>query len=164
MTARPLVLVALTGGGFSFETARLLAGLGSDATFIYLKTEFGGNPGERGIPAGAAHVIPQFSTKTQGSFATSAYAFLGTLAVALAVIWRRRVAATLVIGCSHAVPIFLASRLLGVCTIYVESVTRADRLSMTGKIVYHLRLARLFVIQWPDLQKAYPASRLGTII
>ncbi len=159
-----LILVVLTGGGFTFETRRLLDSLGGDVSFVFLRTNKGGTPGEHGIPLGPARIIPQFATKTKSFLGRSAYAFLVTMATTWSVLRAQPVSAVLVVGCSHAVPVFVVSRLLGRPTIYLESVTRADQLSATGKIVYWGRLARLFMIQWPDLQKSYPRSRLGTIL
>ncbi len=40
--------------------------------------------------------------------------------------------------------------------VYVESIARVYRLSLTGKILYHLRLADSFFVQWPDLRTTYP--------
>ena len=58
----------------------------------------------------------------------------------------------------------LAARLLRVRTVFVESITRVGRLSGTGRLIYHCRLATVFVVQWPALRAAYRSSRLGTIL
>lgn len=42
--------------------------------------------------------------------------------------------------------------------IYVESFCRTNSLSLSGKIIYHLRLANQFLVQWPTLASKYPAS------
>lgn len=68
------------------------------------------------------------------------------------------------IGCSHAVPMLLAGRLMGCKSIYIESITRVDKLSNTGRLVYHLRLSSRFLVQWPRLQERYPAGELGSIL
>ena len=36
--------------------------------------------------------------------------------------------------------------------IYVESIARIKSLSLSGTLLYHLRLADLFFVQWPELQ------------
>ena len=51
-------------------------------------------------------------------------------------------------------------RLLGYsCKIvYVESIARVSKLSMSGVILYHTGLADAIFVQWPELQQKYPHS------
>ena len=42
--------------------------------------------------------------------------------------------------------------------IYFESIARVSSLSLSGKILYDLRLADLFFVQWPDLQQRFPRA------
>ncbi len=58
-------------------------------------------------------------------------------------------------GSDVAIPFFLLARLLGIHTIFIESVCRTKTLSVTGKIVYYL--SDEFYVQWPEL-----ADDLGT--
>ncbi len=160
----PVALVILSGGGFFFETKCLLRTIGNDFDFIYLTTQFGGMPGQDAIPDGEIHPVPSFATVTQRSIRRSADAFLKTFVKTTGLLKRNRVDLVIVVGCSHAVPMLLAGRLFRRRTVYIESITRVDRLSNTGKLVYHLRLATTYLIQWPGLQKCYPASRLGTVL
>ena len=57
-------------------------------------------------------------------------------------------------GSQVAIPFFIAARLLGIHTIFVESVCRTETLSVTGRISYYL--ADEFYVQWPHL-----ADKLG---
>ncbi|XP_010538518.1 PREDICTED: UDP-N-acetylglucosamine transferase subunit ALG14 homolog isoform X2 [Tarenaya hassleriana] len=41
---------------------------------------------------------------------------------------------------------------------YVESVARVKKLSLSGLILYKLRVADQFFVQWPQLQKKYPRA------
>jgi UDP-N-acetylglucosamine:LPS N-acetylglucosamine transferase len=164
VTRKPVALVILSGGGFTFETKCLLSALEDKFDFIYLKTAHGGVPGEDGIPYGKAYAALSFASKTKPSVAASLRAFFKTFAMTLRVIRRTDIDLVLAAACSHAVPMLLAGRLLGRRTICIESITRVDRLSNTGKLVYHLRLASTFLVQWPNLRNDYPLSRLGTIL
>ena len=116
------------------------------------------------MPAGECHPVPSFSSKTRGWLGRDLRAFLRTLATSVVLTRRRRIDLIVAVGCSHAVPMLLAGRLLRVRTVFVESITRVGRLSNTGRLIYHCRLATMFVVQWPDLRAAYPKSRLGTIL
>lgn len=60
---------------------------------------------------------------------------------------RRRPDAILSTGAGLAVPFFLVGKLLGVRLVYVESVTRTESLSLSGRMVYFL--ADRFFVQWP---------------
>lgn len=42
--------------------------------------------------------------------------------------------------------------------VFVESVARVTSLSLTGRIVYHARLAHDFHVQWPQLEQKYPRT------
>jgi beta-1,4-N-acetylglucosaminyltransferase len=69
----------------------------------------------------------------------------------LAFAWRQlraqRPEAILSTGAGVAVPFFLVGKLLGIRLIYVESVTRTESISLTGRLVYPL--ADRFFAQWP---------------
>ncbi|KAF3590586.1 hypothetical protein DY000_02026830 [Brassica cretica] len=41
---------------------------------------------------------------------------------------------------------------------YVESVARVKKLSLSGLLLYNLRMADQFFVQWPQLQKNYPRA------
>lgn len=42
--------------------------------------------------------------------------------------------------------------------IYVESIARVRKLSLSGTILYLTRMADKFLVQWPELQQRYPRS------
>ncbi|KAI4365232.1 hypothetical protein MLD38_021233 [Melastoma candidum] len=41
---------------------------------------------------------------------------------------------------------------------YVESIARVRRLSLSGLLLYKLRMADQFFVQWPQLKKQYPRA------
>lgn len=86
---------------------------------------------------------------------------LGKLARNLLVAWRvlraERPDAILSTGAALAVPFFILGRLLGIRTVYVESVTRTESLSLSGRIVYPL--AGAFFVQWPQLAARLKKAR-----
>jgi UDP-N-acetylglucosamine:LPS N-acetylglucosamine transferase len=160
----PSVLVILSGGGFSFETKILLSRMSGKLQCTYLLTNYGGEPGRDGIPPGVAHLVPEFATVTRNSQRQNLRAFLATFAVTYSVVKAAKIRTILGVGCSHVVPMFLAGRLTGCRNIFVETITRSDRPSITGKIVYYLRLADLFIVQWPELKRQLPRAQIGTIL
>jgi UDP-N-acetylglucosamine:LPS N-acetylglucosamine transferase len=69
------------------------------------------------------------------------------LGLAWRVLRRARPDAILSTGAGLAVPFFLVGKLLGIRLVYVESVTRTETISLSGRLVY--RLADRFFVQWP---------------
>lgn len=61
-------------------------------------------------------------------------------------------------GAGIAVPFFIAARLMGVRTIYIEPVDFIHQPSLTGKLVY--RLVDLFLVQDKRQQKFFPKAKL----
>jgi UDP-N-acetylglucosamine:LPS N-acetylglucosamine transferase len=86
---------------------------------------------------------------------------LSRLALNLGVAWRviRRVRPDVILctGAALAVPFFLVGRLLGVRLVYVESLTRTESLSLSGRLVYPL--ASEFFVQWPDAARGRRKAR-----
>lgn len=46
----------------------------------------------------------------------------------------------------------------GTRIVYVESIARVESLSLSGKVLYHTRMADAFFVQWPHLQQRFPRS------
>lgn len=66
-------------------------------------------------------------------------------------------------GAGVGVPFLWMGRLLGIRTIYVESLTRVWDLSLSGKLVYPV--VHRFFVQWPELAARFPrASYQGRVI
>lgn len=51
-------------------------------------------------------------------------------------------------------------RIIETKIIFVESVCRVKSLSLSGKILYHLKAADRLVVQWPELKALYPRTEL----
>lgn len=52
-------------------------------------------------------------------------------------------------GAGVAVPFILLGKVFGAKAVYVESITRSEGLSLSGKLVYPF--VDKFLVQWPDL-------------
>jgi beta-1,4-N-acetylglucosaminyltransferase len=74
---------------------------------------------------------------------------LRNLGVAWRVLRRERPDAILSTGAGLAVPFFLVGKLLRCRLVYVESVTRTETISLSGRLVYPL--ADRFFVQWPEV-------------
>ena len=161
--SRPRVLTVVPGAGFTFETGCLLRRLeGFDLT--YLRTSYGGEPGKDGLPPGEWFPVRPFATLTKPSHLENLLAFIDAFFATLRILGARKVDLVLAVGTPHGVPMLLAGRLCNVRTVFVESITRVDRLSAVGRLVLRLRLASRLFVQWPALQALHPRSELGIIL
>jgi UDP-N-acetylglucosamine:LPS N-acetylglucosamine transferase len=79
---------------------------------------------------------------------------LRNLRLAIRVLRRERPAAILTTGAGVAVPFAWVGRLLRVPTVYVESVTRIEGLSLSGRMIAPVA-ARMYA-QWPELAASSP--------
>jgi beta-1,4-N-acetylglucosaminyltransferase len=87
---------------------------------------------------------------------------LRNLRLAWRLIKHDRPRAIVTTGAGVAVPFAIIGWLAGVNIIYVESMARIARPSLTGRLIYPL--ANHFFIQWPDLQRFFPRARCyGTV-
>lgn len=59
-------------------------------------------------------------------------------------------------GASIAIGFAVAAKLLRKRFVYVESISRSEELSLSGKLVY--RLSDEFYVQWPNLCRKYPKA------
>jgi UDP-N-acetylglucosamine:LPS N-acetylglucosamine transferase len=79
--------------------------------------------------------------------------FVRNFALALRTLRRDRPDLIISTGAGVSVSFIYAARLLGIPSIYIESLTRVRRLSLSGRLVYPV-VDHLFV-QWPDLAARY---------
>jgi beta-1,4-N-acetylglucosaminyltransferase len=77
---------------------------------------------------------------------------LRNLRLALRVLRAERPSAILTTGAGVAVPFAWIGRMLGIPTIYVESVTRTDGLSLSGRMI--APVAKRLYAQWPELAES----------
>ncbi|MEO0687428.1 MAG: PssD/Cps14F family polysaccharide biosynthesis glycosyltransferase [Cyanobacteria bacterium J06649_11] len=59
-------------------------------------------------------------------------------------------------GASIAISFALGAKLFGKRFVYVESISRSEELSLSGKLVY--KLSDEFYVQWPGLCRKYPKA------
>ena len=71
-------------------------------------------------------------------------------------IWKYRPEFLLSTGASPAIPFSLVAKIIGTKIIFIESLSRVNSPSLSGKIMY--RLSDQFYIQWSGLKKFFPKS------
>lgn len=98
------------------------------------------------------------------SYITSVWTTLVATAHALYIMIQLRPEVILCNGPGTCIPLCIIAFLFKVLGIrwssifYVESIARVRRLSLSGLLLYKLRVADQFFVQWPQLHRKYPQA------
>ncbi|RNA15251.1 UDP-N-acetylglucosamine transferase subunit ALG14 -like protein [Brachionus plicatilis] len=107
------------------------------------------------------------------SYLTSIFTTILAIFYSIPLIYRIKPELLLVNGPGTCIPCciitFVLSRILFLipkCKIvYVESICRVKKFSLSGKILYSLKIADSLIVQWPELKEIYPQSvYLGQLV
>lgn len=79
------------------------------------------------------------------------------IVLAARVLRSRRPRAIVTTGAGVAVPFCYLARACGVRVIYIESLARVTRPSLTGRLIHPV--ANVFFVQWPAVQRCYKKAR-----
>ena len=149
------LLVVLGEGGHTTELLNLVEHLGDLYDYHYLiSREDNLSAGHIRYPGPLYRVTRPRGKQT--SVLRSAFRTLGTAIESLWVLIRIRPTAILSTGPALAVPVSVIGKVLGARIIFVETGSRIQSLSLTGRIIY--RWANLFFVQWPQLREKLPAD------
>lgn len=160
------ILVMLGGGGYQFETITLLTDLVEarpDIKLVYFNTIWGPDPTERGLPAGPIYTVPEFATMVKPEAWRNIWPSIATFFKTMFALVKHRPQLTIVVGNRHAIPMFIASRLFGKKSVFVESITRSTMPSMTLRLLKRLNLGSLWLVQWPTVKIEHPKVTIGSI-
>jgi UDP-N-acetylglucosamine:LPS N-acetylglucosamine transferase len=82
----------------------------------------------------------------------------------LAILSKEKPDAILSTGAEIAIPAFLIGRATGCKLIFIETLARVTRPSLTGKLVYPM--SHYFFVQWPQLKRHYgnKAEYAGSVL
>lgn len=107
--------------------------------------------------------IPR-SREVGQSFCSSTWTTLVAASYAVRAVLSFKPDLVLTNGPGTALPVVVAAllgKIIGISSpsiVYVESIARVKHLSLTGKILYYLRLTDEFLVQWEELGIPYPRA------
>lgn len=78
---------------------------------------------------------------------------------AVVIYLKARPDAVITTGTSPAVPFLILGKLIGIKTIFIETISRPYKLSGSGRVLYPF--ADLFFVQWQSLANRYPKAIMG---
>lgn len=158
-TVMKRIAVVLGRGGHTAQTFSLVDLLGSRFSYLYLidlldrltpkKIRIRGTV----LPVLAPRLLPQDSR------IMSVIRTVITLLMSLIYFILYRPVAVVSCGTGLTVPIFYAARILGIKTVFIESMSRVKSLSITGRLLQGR--TDLFMVQWPDLADSIPEAVYG---
>ena len=118
----------------------------------------------------SVQVIPRAREVGQ-SYITSMFTTINAILSSLPGVLRTRPDLLLCNGPGTCIPVVLWAYLLKflllshVTVVYVESICRVEKLSLSGLILYYSFMADHILVQWPALQKQYPRTRyIGRVV
>ena len=83
--------------------------------------------------------------------------FFRNLILAFRLLKKEKPSVVVSTGAGVGVPFLLVGRLLGMNTIYIESITRVKKLSLSARLVYPF--VHFLLVQWPELTAKYRKVR-----
>lgn len=124
---------------------------------------------DEGVPTTLQYRLVKIarSREVGQSWGSAVLSTIISLVHSLHLMFNERPALLLCNGPGVCLPLIIAARLVAPATqvVFIESLCRTRRLSLTGLLVYHLRLADHFLVQWPRLATKYTRSRyLGILV
>lgn len=143
------IAVVLGRGGHTAQTFALIELLGPAYDYLYLIGILDSlTPKKIRFPGRALPVIPP-RLLPQDSRVMSVLRTLVTLVLSFIYLLLFRPSIIISCGTGLTVPVFYSARALGIKTVFIESMSRVESLSMTGRML--LGKTDLFVVQWPSL-------------
>uniref|UniRef100_A0A1I8AF94 UDP-N-acetylglucosamine transferase subunit ALG14 n=1 Tax=Steinernema glaseri TaxID=37863 RepID=A0A1I8AF94_9BILA len=108
--------------------------------------------------------IPR-SREVGQSYFTSIFSTLRSILAAFRIVWTTRPDVVITNGPGTAIPICLVSfffdliRIMDIRIHFIESYCRVKSLSLTGLILYYMRITDTFIVQWKEVHNKYPRSQ-----
>jgi UDP-N-acetylglucosamine:LPS N-acetylglucosamine transferase len=153
------IAVVLGRGGHTAQTFALVDLLGARFSYIYLigildsltpkKIRIEGKV----LRVFAPRLLPQDS-RIMSVIRTAV-----TLLLSLIYLLLYKPVAVVSCGTGLTVPVFYAARLLRVKTVFIESLSRVESLSITGRLLHGK--TDLFLVQWSSLAESVPEAVYG---
>lgn len=153
MMEKSNLLIILGEGGHSAEMLNLVNLLGDEFRYNYIVSKEDNISINHIRIKGTIYRIHRPRGK-QTTIIRAIIRFLGVLINSFEILIKVRPCAILSTGPAIAVPVSAIGKLLKIKIIFIETGSRVRKLSLTGRIMYHL--ADLFFIQWPQLKNKAP--------
>jgi beta-1,4-N-acetylglucosaminyltransferase len=164
---RKRIILTLTGGGFLWEAKSLLKNLGNDYEYHFVSLYYPTwKVKTKDIPKeGEVHYISIVTTMADKDFLKKMKNLMVSFKDTYKVMRKVNPSAVICVGTSIAVPLCFWAKYFRKKAIFIETITRVTKPSLTGKILSTFRLCDRFYVQWPEAVKLYRgAVYKGTVL
>lgn len=156
------LLIILGAGGHTKQMLRLVDLLGAQHDYHYVVADYDTVSEHKIDLAGPVYRVLQPREKRQG-VTDDPVTVLRKLPSAIQqagdILAQAKPDAVVGAGPSLQIPFALLCRLRRIPHIFIESASKPERISLTGRLIYHLRLADRFYLQWEHHLQTYPRAR-----
>jgi len=163
MASRPKLMIVLGSGGHTTQMIRITEMIHDFFEFEYVVNDDDDKSIKKIKFSGDVHVIPRPRRVYDKSVMRSVFLTIHSLLKSFGIIMNSKSIGIVSAGPGLAVPLFIWASIFRKKRIFIESWSRINTKSTTGKICYYL--SDLFFVQWPELTKKYPkaiyAGRVG---
>ena len=156
------LLIVLGAGGHTKQMLRLVDLLGTDYTYSYVVADYDIVSEHKIRIPGPVYRIIQPREKKQG-MTDSPFTVMRKMPQAFAqarrILNQAQPDAVIGAGPSLQLPIAVAARIRRVPHIFLETASKVETMTYTGRIIYKYHLADRFYVQWEHLLEQYPEAR-----
>jgi beta-1,4-N-acetylglucosaminyltransferase len=153
------IAVVLGRGGHTAQTFALVDSLGDEFEYIYIIGLFDKLTPKKIRRSG--RVLRVFTPRLlpQDSRLMSVIRTILTLFISFIYLLIIRPNVIISCGTGMTVPVFYSARTLGIPTVFIESMSRVETISQTGRML--LGKVSLFMVQWKKLAENIPNAVYG---
>jgi beta-1,4-N-acetylglucosaminyltransferase len=163
MKYKPKLMIVLGSGGHTTQMIRITELLYDSYDFEYVVNDDDNKSIKKIKFAGDVYVIPRPRRIYDKSVIRAVLLTINSIFKSFSIIMNSKSVGIVSAGPGLAVPLFIWASIFRKRKIFIESWSRVNTRSTSGKICYYL--SDLFFVQWPELTKRYPkaiyAGRLG---
>jgi UDP-N-acetylglucosamine:LPS N-acetylglucosamine transferase len=156
------LLIILGAGGHTRQMLRLVELLGNDYEYHYVVADDDTLSATKIERPGPVYRVLQPRTKRQG-VTEGTRTVLRKLPMAFRqasrILAQAQPDAIIGAGPSLQIPFAVLARVHRIPHIFIESASRPETLTLTGRLIYYLRLADRFYVQWEHHLSRYPRAR-----
>lgn len=153
------IAVVLGRGGHTAQTFALVDSLGDEFEYIYIIGLFDRLTPKKIRRRGRVFRVFTPRLLPQDSRLMSVIRTILTLFISFIYLLIIRPNVIISCGTGMTVPVFYSARTLGIPTVFIESMSRVETLSQTGRML--LGRVSLFMVQWKKLAEKIPNAVYG---
>lgn len=151
------IAVLLAGGGFWGELSSLLPNISESRELITIIPDQSLTL-RKIVKSSKYYKVSALVPNRNTGLKLNIIMILKIILTELIIIIKEKPVAVVGLGSNDCLPLAIASKLSRTPFVFIESVTRVDDISKTGKFIYKYRLASRFYVQWERLTKNYPRA------